>query len=434
MMGSWLARLAMAVLLVVLLGATVCEAASPSVVEISGKYAIIYAVLSDGTVWWWGHNNPVPTQISGLTDVKEVETWSYDCVALKNDGTVWRGYSDGSQPTRLSQLSDVRQISDGSVLKNDGTVWMWQRYQNLGIFDQPVQVHGLTDMVFIDTCVGVRSDGTVWEWGVTRDSEYWLRSASDDLTPVQVPIDNVKTAFYVHTFGVALKNDGTVWTWGKNANGELGNGKRDDKYYSTPARVDGLSDITAISSGENFCLAKKSDGSLWGWGKNNQLELGIVQVPFVTRPVRLTLISDVDRFYAVGATSFVVKKDGSLWSWGQNCLGQVGDGTINDPTVMDLKSHGKDTPVKVLLDTGTADNPTLIPTAMPTPTPVPSPSSTPVSTVSPIDGSITPSPTSSMPTATPSASQTSGFGFGTIIVLINLALVCYFIYRAAKMK
>lgn len=437
MMGSWLVRLTMAVLLIVLLGATACEAASSSVVSMSGDYSNVFAVLSDGTVWWWGNNNPVPKQIVGLTEVKDVEMWTnYDCVALKNDGTLWIGYTNGSQPARFSQLSDVRQISYGSVLKNDGTIWLWHRYQNIDIFDLPVQVPGLIDMVFIDNCIGVRSDGTVWEWGVTRDINqdiYGGRLASDDPTPVQVPTDNVKVVFYVHTFGVALKNDGTVWTWGTNANGEFGNGNRDDEgYHSTLARVDGLSDVTAISSGDNYCLAEKSDGSLWGWGDNHFLQIGIVQVPFITKPVRLTLIRDIDRFYAVGATNFVVKKDGSLWSWGWNALGQLGDGTISDPKVMDMKSHSKDTPVKVLLDSGTAGNPTLIPTTMPIPTLVPSPSSTLAPTVSRVDGSITPSPTSEVPPNTPVASQASGFDFTAILATSGMIFVSSLAYSRIK--
>jgi hypothetical protein len=424
----------MAVLLIGFLGTPECAAASPGVISMSGDFSTIYAVSSDGTVWWWGNNNPVPKQIAGLTDIKDVEMWSNnDCVALKNDGTVWTGYTDGSQPTRLSQLSDVRQISYGSLLKNDGTVWLWHPYQNIGIFDQPVQVPGLTDMVFIDNYVGVRSDGTVWEWGVTRDS-YGDRSASDDLTPVQVPIDNVKLAFYVHTFGVALKNDGTVWTWGTNANGELGNGKRDDDgYHSTPIRVNGLSDVKAISSGDLYCLAEKSDGSLWGWGDNHYLQMGIVQVPFITKSVRLTMISDIDRFYTVGATNFVVKKDSSLWSWGWNSLGQVGDGTINDPRVMDMKSHSKDTPVKVLLDTGTAGNSTATPAAAPCPTPASSPTLVPTSNVSPtVTVAVSPSPTAEASSSTPVASQADGFGFIMTFASFTLALVFSTAYITLK--
>ncbi|MGA9140404.1 MAG: hypothetical protein WBZ29_09285 [Methanocella sp.] len=430
--------MAMLMFFLVLPGVSVCEASVPGIVSMSGTYDHVFAVLSDGSVWWWGDNSPLPKQIAGLTDVKQVDMWTGGCVALKNDGTVWTGYFDGSPPACLTQLGDVRQISDGSLLKNDGTVWVWHRYQNVGTpFSKPVQVPGLTDMVFIDHCVGVRSDGTVWEWGVTMDSS-GLRTGSDDVTPVQVPVTDVKTVLCGETFGAVLKNDGTVWSWGQNSMAQLGNGKRDTEYYPTPARVDGLSDIVAISCGDFYTLAIKKDGSLWGWGNDKQLELGIVPVCYVTRPAHLTLISDIDRLYTVGATSFVVKIDGSLWSWGQNCLGQLGDGTINDPMTFDPKNHGKETPVRVLLDTGTVDDPTVTPAATPGATPTTAPSITPVPTDTHVSPTVTARPSSTyqpgaslIPSATPtmvplpdtSSMPTPGFGFGTFGLLCSVLFI-----------
>ena len=65
--------------------------------------------------------------------------------------------------------------------------------------------------------------------------------------------EGVWTAFYVpkiaaggsHT--VALKNDGTVWAWGNNSSGQLGDGTTTDR--TTPAPVNGLTDVIAIAGG-----------------------------------------------------------------------------------------------------------------------------------------------------------------------------------------
>ena len=61
-----------------------------------------YALKADGTVWWWGEHieyvhdveyefriEPVPVQVSGLTDVVDIAVGDYHILVLKKDGTVW---------------------------------------------------------------------------------------------------------------------------------------------------------------------------------------------------------------------------------------------------------------------------------------------------------------------------------------------------------
>ena len=148
-----------------------------------------------------------------------------------------------------------------------------------------------------------------------------------------------------YNHGVALKSDGTVWTWGYNGHGELGDGTTANK--AIPVQVKGangegyLSDIVAISAGNNHSLALKSDGSLWTWGYNYYGQLGDgtttqrntpVQVKGVGGSGNLTNIVDVS---AGDIHSIAVKSDGSLWSWGYNGNGQLGDGTTANRTTPD---------------------------------------------------------------------------------------------------
>ena len=58
----------------------------------------------------------------------------------------------------------------------------------------------------------------------------------------------------------ALKADGSVWTWGCNDVGELGDGTNTESHL--PMQVNGLNDITAITTRDYHNLALKSDGSV----------------------------------------------------------------------------------------------------------------------------------------------------------------------------
>lgn len=83
-----------------------------------------------------------------------------------------------------------------------------------------------------------------------------------------------------NNFTLALKKDGTVWAWGDNGYGQLGNGKENTAHESIPAKVVGpegngyLQDIVAIASGDRHALALESDGTVWAWGDNSSGQLG----------------------------------------------------------------------------------------------------------------------------------------------------------------
>lgn len=81
-------------------------------------------VMSDGTVWGWGNENPMPLHVSGLTGVKSISLSYFGNLALKSDGTVWLWNNDGSPTTQVQGLTDVKEVvAAGYALKNDGTVW-----------------------------------------------------------------------------------------------------------------------------------------------------------------------------------------------------------------------------------------------------------------------------------------------------------------------
>jgi len=76
-------------------------------------------------------------------------------------------------------------------------------------------------------------------------------------------------------FSFAVKKDGSLWAWGRNSN-KLGLGDNNyDKIYETPVKVNGISDVKAVSTGTNHTLAVKNDGTVWAWGSNETGALGL---------------------------------------------------------------------------------------------------------------------------------------------------------------
>jgi len=132
-------------------------------------------------------------------------------------------------------------------------------------------------------------------------------------------MDDVAAVSAGNGFSVALKTDGSLWTWGKNDYGQLGDGTNTNR--STPVKImDGVSDISA---GGNT-LAIKSDGSLWAWGPNSKGAVG--DGTSIQRNTPVKIMENVAFISAGGGGhSMVVKTDGSLWAFGANDTWQIGE-------------------------------------------------------------------------------------------------------------
>ncbi len=145
-------------------------------------------------------------------------------------------------------------------------------------------------------------------------------------------------------YTIALKQDRTVWAWGINDFGQLGNGKIEEKIYSSPAPVcvdldctAFLDDIIALEAGEFHAVALKANGTVWAWGKNAKGQLGNGTTDDSAIPVQVCAdeacaspLVDVIALAAGGEHVVVLKNDFSVWAWGGNFDGQLGDGTRVD--------------------------------------------------------------------------------------------------------
>lgn len=227
-------------------------------------------------------------------------------------------------------------------------------FSNSGIFTASATTINTQQVVSIAGgwahTLAIKEDGTVWSWGHNSSGQLGIDSAGgnyyefdsfDRSTPVQVVgITNAVAVAGGDHHSLVLKSDGTVWSFGSSCFGQLGVGKSGGDEYAyddeidskTPVQVNGLSDITSISSDNNSCIALRSDGTVWVWGEtiygNVSLPVQVIELNSITK------IVCGHKFY------LALQSNGTIMSWGNNNFGQLGDNTsvnkLNPVQVLNL--------------------------------------------------------------------------------------------------
>jgi len=287
-------------------------------------------------------------------------------VYAEGKSTVSRTISDfnpgvhSTQIVALEVFKTTPMISAGIghtlALHEDGTVWAWgsNSFGQLGdntvlTRRTPVQVQNLNNIIEISAGIGrdssgslahsvaLRDDGTVLTWGSNEAGKLGDGTFNSHRTPVQVDIENVIAISAGSNFTVALKNDGTVWAWGNNQHGRLGNGSF--IASRTPVQVQDstttfLNNVIAISTGNNFTIALKNDGTVWGWGDNNFNQLGDGNRSGQRiRAIQVHVLSSIIAIASGDMHSIALDSNGRVWTWGWNTYGQLGNGTYSVSTL-----------------------------------------------------------------------------------------------------
>ena len=290
-------------------GAVACPMVS------AGQYHTL-ALKSDGSLWSWGYNN----------------------YGQLGDGTSGSG-TDKSAPVQVKgaggsgNLSDIVAVAAGSnhsvALKSDGSLWAWGHNGNGQLGDGtttsrtlPVQVTAPSNSGYLSDIVAVgagsnhsmalKSDGSLWAWGYNNYGQLGDGTTSQRNTPVQVKapsnsgyLSDIVAVGAGYNDSMALKSDGSVWAWGYNYYGQLGigtSGSSTDK--SAPVQVKGaggsgyLADVVAISAGDYFGMALKTDGSVWAWGYNSFGNLGDSTTEQKSYPVQVSFGRSLNLSYA----------------------------------------------------------------------------------------------------------------------------------------
>ena len=170
--------------------------------------------------------------------------------------------------------------------------------------------------------------GTVWAWGLNTSGELGDgTSGTNRLNPVQtVGLSNVTAILGGNSRGMALDTNGNVWTWGWNGSGQLGDGTTITRL--TPVRVSSISNITAIAMGLNHTVALQNNGTVWAWGGNNYGAIGDgTRGTNRVSPLQVLGLSNVTAIATGDYETYAVKSNATVWAWGYNNSGQSGDGT-----------------------------------------------------------------------------------------------------------
>lgn len=251
--------------------------------------------------------------------------------------------------TGANELGDIVAISAGAqhslALRADGTVLAWGNNEDgeLGIGDllpsfsaRPVPVVGITDAVAIAACsfhsLAVLGDGTVRAWGQNLYGKVGIapQVALWVTTPAQVEglTDVIDVACGEHT-SFAIKSDGTLWAWGYNGLGQLGDGT--ELHRTAPVQVSGLTNVVDVASSRVHTLALRSDGTVWAWGDSGYVGRGWAyqqQTPHTLVPAQVPGIQSATGIAAAGTHSLVRHADGTVSAWGLNLNGELGDPTV----------------------------------------------------------------------------------------------------------
>ncbi len=223
-------------------------------------------------------------------------------------------------------------VSEGFVIgQGDGT------YGQLGENPQgsPAIVAGLGGAIRVAaggfSTLALMPDGTVRFLGETTLQHTTPHGTPNPVfAPEQVPglagIDRIAAG---HRHYLALDADsGELYAWGHNGSGQVGNGGLRD--VSTPALV--LTDVVAMTAGDGFSLAVKSDQTLWAWGRNAHGQLGLGDTADRLVPTRVPDVTTAAAVAAGGQHALILLADGTVLATGNNEFGQLGLGTTTPAT------------------------------------------------------------------------------------------------------
>lgn len=172
------------------------------------------------------------------------------------------------------------------------------------------------------------ASGTPYYYRVAAKNEAGTGTLSGQVTGVPGAAPGIRLIACGYECSFLVDAAGNLYAWGANSDGQLGIGSWSQQL--TPTRVNGISDVVAVSSNGsavgNHTLALTGDGRLYAFGYNTYGALGTGDnqprwsPELVAGPTNFESVA-AGRLHSVGVTT-----DGQVYAWGDNVGGHLGLG------------------------------------------------------------------------------------------------------------
>lgn len=315
---------------------------------------------ANGTVLCWGENvsggvgdgtttdRAVPTGISGLTDVHQLELGKAHGCARLSTGGVWcwganeyRQSSDGAStavlsPTPMNALPRALGVAAGTGhscarIGDAGGVWCWGRNDQGQLGDgrtmaqtAPAVVIGTSALDLVEIAAGgdhtcaLGRNGRVHCWGANTAGERGVVTELVDAVGI--------AAGARHT--CALRASGSVVCWGSNQYGQLGDTTAVNR--NLPTAVAELTDAVEVVAGDEHTCARRANGAVVCWGRGIRGQLGDGTMTNREALVAVAGLEGAVEVAAGGQHTCARLATGVVRCWGANDHGQLGVGVLGD--------------------------------------------------------------------------------------------------------
>lgn len=189
-----------------------------------------------------------------------------------------------------------------------------------------------------DATFVLRSDGTLDSWGVNPPLGR-VSSLSPDPSPKPIALAGISYVDAVEG-NACVVAEGSVWCWGSTVpalGGPLTN--------ALPRKVDLPEPMVAVATtngeyGGTYYNAQRAcavglSGDVYCWGANASGQAGDGTHEYAVRPVKVKgLPGPASIVRTVAYTTCALLTTGKVYCWGENGYGELGNGFIQDPSVV----------------------------------------------------------------------------------------------------
>lgn len=298
------------------------------------------AVLTTGRAYCWGPevHSPTPQPVQ-LNPVEQISIGYVTCVVSRGEVWCWRNV-EGSTPRKkdgvagatavTTSLTTICAIAVGDVYclggNRDGAIGDGTHESR----DTPTKVNGPTGTTDVALDIGTAcaiAGADLWCWGDNTFGQLGDGTRPDPPgrtvnrpTPAKVPGLKQVTAISTGGARVCAISEGDLYCWGR---------KMPELSFdsATPIAVPSFGKVTAVSVGQESVCAIRVDGAVACGGDNRYGRLGTTTSPRNGEVVEVQGISGATSV-AVGSRAACAANTEATYCWGNNEGGQLGDGTL----------------------------------------------------------------------------------------------------------